>query len=99
MSAAFLARTKASTMTVQTSTNVAGFNGDGANKVFPVGYKFNSAAGLVVTLIDDEKNPHSVAKQRLLGYRRRRRKRRHRLANAANCCAYIRSTPKDHAHC
>lgn len=41
-------------MTVQTSTNVASFNGDGANKVFPVGYKFNSAADLVVTLIDDE---------------------------------------------
>ncbi len=41
-------------MTVQTSTNVASFNGDGANKVFPIGYKFNSAADLVVTLIDDE---------------------------------------------
>lgn len=41
-------------MTVQTNTNVAGFNGDGANKVFPVGYKFNSAADLVVTLLDDQ---------------------------------------------
>ncbi|OYW87813.1 MAG: hypothetical protein B7Z23_13420, partial [Pseudomonadales bacterium 32-61-5] len=41
-------------MTVQTSTNVASFNGDGANKVFPIGYKFNSAADLVVTLIDDD---------------------------------------------
>ncbi len=41
-------------MTVQTNTNVSSFNGDGANKVFPIGYKFNSAADLVVTLIDDE---------------------------------------------
>lgn len=41
-------------MTVQTNTNVASFNGDGANKVFPIGYKFNSAADLVITLIDDE---------------------------------------------
>lgn len=40
-------------MTVQTNTNVASFNGDGANKVFPIGYKFNSAADLVVLLVDD----------------------------------------------
>ena len=41
-------------MTIQTSSNVASFNGDGANKVFPIGYKFNSAADLVVLLVDDE---------------------------------------------
>ena len=41
-------------MTVQTSTNVASFNGDAANKVFPIGYKFNSAADLVVVLLDDQ---------------------------------------------
>lgn len=40
-------------MTVQTSSNVASFNGNGANKVFPIGYKFNSAADLVVLLLDD----------------------------------------------
>jgi len=45
---------KETSMTVQTSTNVASFNGDGINKTFPIGYKFNSEADLVVTLIDDK---------------------------------------------
>lgn len=47
-------------MTVQTSTNVASFNGDGANKNFPIGYKFNSAADLVVLLLDDAEGTTQV---------------------------------------
>lgn len=35
-------------MTVQTSTNVAGFVGNGATTSFPIGFKFNSSADLIV---------------------------------------------------
>lgn len=41
-------------MTVQTNTSVADFNGNGVTQIFPVAFKFNNAADLVVLLIDDE---------------------------------------------
>ncbi|SFQ45684.1 Right handed beta helix region [Geopseudomonas sagittaria] len=40
-------------MTVQTSTSTASFAGNGVTTIFPVGFKFNSAGDLVVSLIDD----------------------------------------------
>jgi len=40
-------------MTVQTTTNVATGIGNGVTTVFPVGYKFNNDADLVVLRIDD----------------------------------------------
>lgn len=40
-------------MTVQTSTSTASFAGNGVTSVFPIGFKFNSAADLVVSLIED----------------------------------------------
>ena len=35
-------------MTVQTSTNVAGFVGNGVTTSFPIAFKFNSSADLIV---------------------------------------------------
>lgn len=40
-------------MTVQTNTNVARFNGNGVTQIFPIAFKFNSAADLAVLLVDD----------------------------------------------
>lgn len=40
-------------MTVQTSTSTASFAGNGVTSVFPIGFKFNSAADLIVSLIED----------------------------------------------
>ncbi|GEM_PF-3142585 len=40
-------------MTVQTSTNVASFNGNGVTQIFPIGFKFNNDTDLVVMLVDN----------------------------------------------
>lgn len=40
-------------MTVQTSTNVASFNGNGVTQIFPIAFKFNNDTDLVVLLVDD----------------------------------------------
>lgn len=39
-------------MTVQTNTNVASFNGNGVTQIFPIAFKFNNRADLVVLLVD-----------------------------------------------
>ncbi|MBA1234794.1 hypothetical protein G7Z98_09535 [Pseudomonas stutzeri] len=43
---------KEQSMTVQTNTNVASFTGNGVTVDFPFGFKFNSAADLIVALSD-----------------------------------------------
>ncbi len=40
-------------MTVQTSTNVASFNGNGVTQIFPIAFKFNNDTDLIVMLADD----------------------------------------------
>lgn len=53
-----IARTidKEKSMTVQTSDSIANFNGNGTATDFPIAFKFNSAADLVVLLINSDGN-------------------------------------------
>ena len=47
-------------MTVQTNTNVASFNGNGVTQIFPIAFKFNNDADLVVLLVDDHTGVSSL---------------------------------------
>ena len=47
-------------MTVQTNTNVATFNGNGVTQIFPIAFKFNNDADLVVLLVDDDTGVSSL---------------------------------------
>lgn len=47
-------------MTVQTSTNVASFNGNGVTQIFPIAFKFNNDTDLVVLLVDDDTGVSSL---------------------------------------